>query len=509
MASIPEASEHDRLIEATYNQSDTNETHEEFSWGNTAVRVLKLAGWLFLSLPIFTLYWTAGPIAEHGSAIGRHLVSVFSTTEEEDRGVGAVMPARYGSIVDTDFPRHGMGNEFTLKSEERILDGFVGVDSDAIPDSVVESGQRRAALSAVENIRGGSYTEKGTVYTYIDFLERKYGDQAIFIGELIDPMPKPNIFEDKIIPEVVRAVEEGKQFVFIPVVQASSRDHIVLFALNLENGAIEYFDPKGKAPGANEIRALPGVSVSAFRSMLTQNLFDPVSEIFGEKENPDLVELRDLLAQKDHHDIQATLKKHILGSDKLNRQFGFKGPALGHAIYSVFAHRSPSIPELKKVIAACQKEKIGEVRSALSMVSTASFPAELEKQMKYMYRSDFDVEELRTVATKELEKVQNLQDGLLHAVSREILLRGSAKNPYRNGTQNYSYGSKTPHQGRGDWKNCGRFVMHFMKMRLEQSLRPKDGQDWYRDEERVDFIAATAAVKKSKAIQQELIADLY
>ncbi|CCB89342.1 hypothetical protein [Simkania negevensis] len=504
MATLDQASERSRLLEATH-QSDANSSSQESSWQDTALRVLALVGWVLISIPLVTLCWTADHIAENWNAI-------WSSPEE---GVGAVMHASYSSTGNENLshvlPQHPQEKSrlADFAHDESMLHDFVDVDSEGISDSEVKLEKQRVTQAAVKNIEGGSYTEKGTVYAYIDFLESQYGEQAIFIKELVDPNPKQNILQTKIIPEVVRAIDEGKQFVFIPVEQSSPQNHIVLFALNLKNGAIEYFDPKGEAPGAAEIRALPGVTVSKFPSMLTEYLFYQVTRMIGEKENPDLVKLRDMLAQKDNDSLQETLRKEpIPGYGKLARTVSYKGPTLGYAIHGVFAHQSPSIPELKKVIAACEKTELREVRSDLCSVFCSTFSPEMQDQIKRMYSSDFDKEKLKDTAEKELGRMQKMQNALSSCVDDEIMSRGRPKNPYRNGTTNYSYGSKTPHQGLGDWTNCGRFVMHFMKMRLEQSLRPKPEQPWYSDQERLDFDAATKGVKKPKEIRLELIADL-
>ncbi|MCB1066921.1 MAG: hypothetical protein KDK56_01915, partial [Simkania sp.] len=278
----------------------------------------------------------------------------------------------------------------------------------------------------------------------------------------------------------------------------------------LKNGAIEYFDPKGEAPGAVEIRALPDVTVSQFPTKLTENLFDQVTRMIGEKENPDLVKLRDMLAQKDNDSLQETLRKEqIPGYGKLDRTVSYKGPTLGYAIHGVFAHQSPSIPELKKVIAACEKTELREVRSDLGNVFYSTFSPEMQGQIRGMYNSDFDKEKLKDAAENELGRMQEMQNTLFRLVDAEIVSSGQSKNPYINGTTNYSYLSMTPHQGVSDWKNCGRFVMHFMKMRLKESIQPnKPKPEKFRDQEYLDFNAAANAVKGAKEIQKELVMDL-
>lgn len=514
MSVVQSPTEETSLLQKAHNQSDTILTTEESStWCDTAKHVAKLIGWLLLSIPVFTIpCWTKSHIVEHWNAL-------FSSP---DNGLPAAAYAEQHRPPELHSYR-------ALEKREAPEDGFVEADSRRLPDSLVVPQEQHKATSAVDNILGRSYVEKGTVYAYMDFLQEKYGERAIFIRELVDPMPTPNIFESRIIPEVLRAVKEGKQFVFIPVAQESSKDHIVLFTLNLASGAIEYFDPKGKAPSSSKkIQALPEMSLAQFRSELSRVLLVRVNRCIGEQENPDLVELRDLLAQTDNEDLQTILQnrdgkfseayrklttkiveRNALRSIGYQEEWHHRPPPIGFVIQSLFGYQGSSIPELRKLVAACEKEDISEVRTALDFVKDSSFPKSIRDQIRNKYSSRaFSVESLRVDAQNELQRMEAFQRRLLSEVDAEILRRGAKNNPYRAGTYNYSYGSKTPHQGKTDWKNCGRFVMHFMKMRLEQSKKPKSEEVYHQTQESRDFQAAAAAVKKPSEIRRELATDL-
>lgn len=514
MSGMPLPTEETRLLQATHNQSDTIFTAEEPStWRDTAKHVAKLVGWLLLSIPLVTIpCWTKSHIVEHWNAI-------FSSP---DQGLPAAMYSE-----EHRHPELHLHRPLEKGEALSLEDGFFEVDSGRLPDSLVRSGEQLKVASAVGNIQGRSYTEKGTVYAYMDFLEQKYGERAIFIKELVDPSRKPNIFESRIIPEVVRAVKEGKQFVFIPVVQESSKDHIVLFTLNLASGAVEYFDPKGNAPSSKKICALPEMSLGQFRSELSRVLLGSVSRRLGEEGNPDLVELRDLLAQTDNDDLQTILqdREHNFSGaySKLTakiverntllfmgyqEEWHHRPPPIGYIVQTLFGYKGSSIPELRKLVAACEQKDISGVQRALDRVSDSSFPKPIRDQIRNKYSRDFSVESLKIDAQKELQRMESFQRRLLSEVDAEILKRGAKSNPYNTGTYNYSYGSKTPHQGKNDWRNCGRFVMHFMKMRLEQSLMPKGEEVSPQTQESRAFQAAAAAVKKPSEIRRELTLDL-
>ncbi|WP_420421789.1 hypothetical protein [Simkania sp.] len=141
-----------------------------------------------------------------------------------------------------------------LESSALDISGFLdefNVDGD---DGFSQKAQR-----ALANINEGTQIRGGTTSTYMDLLEKQYGQRASFIHALVSEVlpDSSNFVENYIKPVVEDAVIQGKDFVFIPVVfQSTVEPHNVLYIVNIKDQVIEYYDPKGTEIGDRKIPLL-------------------------------------------------------------------------------------------------------------------------------------------------------------------------------------------------------------------------------------------------------------
>lgn len=175
----------------------------------------------------------------------------------------------YGSVAAREVRREDSGLSFGE-------DDFLNMESGSDPMAP----RKDQAYGAASNLRdigffSSSLVRGGTTVTYMEYLGEKYPDRFIGIRELASNWQFEDdhfVVDSIIVPAVEKAIEEGKDFVFVPVVYESTRNHIVLFTINLKNPALEYFDPKGKAPGNQKLKNM-NKTVEGFRSDLSAKLF--------------------------------------------------------------------------------------------------------------------------------------------------------------------------------------------------------------------------------------------
>jgi len=426
--------------------------------------------------------------------------------ETDESGVNAVMYAR--------LPERGLESRSLEDSFESDL---VHIDSRPSLDQhqAVTQHTLQQKAHAVSNLRSsggllekGAVLDKSTSYAYLDFLEGQYGSEATFLRELIDvDIPKDGYVKNVIIPAVSKALDEGKHFVFVPVVHASKKDHIVLFTINLKLGALEYYDSKGKAPGAEIILAL-GKSVGAFRQELSYALFTDLNRLRGEEQTPVVLkDLRSVLAVQDDPNIQTKvdgltshLSQALTGRSSLFRSI------------NQFVRANP-ISTLQKINAAFEKGDKEEVKSELRLITdgyklSQPLQALLYKATRYSDSVEVNeaLEQLKKDASTELKGMQQWQDNLHASVDAEITNRGRLSTPFHAGVYNMSNGVQ--HQKKSDWTNCGVYVAKFMKERIEQSKVDRGESASLQGRESIDFRAATQAIGEPGLIRSELIADL-
>jgi len=175
---------------------------------------------------------------------------------------------------DNVHEQDGYGSPAT-RSLELGEEHFLEVDSSQSYDPKAE--RKTQTSRAASNLRDIGYFSSslvggGTTSTYMEYLGEKYPDRFIGLSQLTtDGQFGDDFVDSTVMPAVATAIKEGKDFVFVPVVYESTRNHIVLFTINLKNPALEYFDSKGEAPGRQKLCNM-NKTVDEFRSDLSAKL---------------------------------------------------------------------------------------------------------------------------------------------------------------------------------------------------------------------------------------------
>jgi len=135
---------------------------------------------------------------------------------------------------------------------------------------------------AVQNLTSGKPLTNATTKTFIERFEKQFGHRALFSDVL---MQKEEVTNRNLLTEIINLIDEAKnnnkELVVIPMIHESiQRDHNVALVVDLKNGQIDYFDPRGKLRAEKVIPAL-GVSVGNFLDSLIGQYGQETGQLFA------------------------------------------------------------------------------------------------------------------------------------------------------------------------------------------------------------------------------------
>lgn len=161
--------------------------------------------------------------------------------------------------------------EVTHASMDSLIDGFFKAEGGS--EEEVKSQKREDIKAAIGVIQSDVQVGSGTTCPYMDVLAGRSEGRASFMDQLIIEPPEPINFDaTPFVKEVEKARKENAEFVFVPIVfQSKIEPHIVLFTVNLKENVIEYYDPRGRDIGTQEMKAVK-LNVQKFSEILQESL---------------------------------------------------------------------------------------------------------------------------------------------------------------------------------------------------------------------------------------------
>jgi len=313
-----------------------------------------------------------------------------------------------------------------------------------------------------------------TVSIYMDYLQVKSPERFVGLNELTKTDPVPDTYvQDVVLPAVERAIEEKKGYVFIPIKLEDGS--MTLFTINLENPALEFYNPKGGFSGGQKIRAM-NLTVEGFRAQLSGALFTGLGDRLAVKHNPDLIELREYLSQEVTNENHDEFKKGLVALlEKPGTQL----------------RSSPIYPELWKLNRQKKPEYYQKAEELYQILDKA--PSEAKKALRegrWHYDPDLEAgvrDILRDIVyphsatverrpdlqgrfkqhiRKVIDEQTSLKGNLYAKVDYLLQVDGSKRNPF--GAVRHIFNNQKP-KGSIDRLSTGVYVSKYMEERLSVS----------------------------------------
>lgn len=300
-------------------------------------------------------------------------------------------------------------------------------------------------------------------------------ERCTTLTHLTQAKPMEHYLSQQLLPEVLEALKEGKEFVFVPIVTHSDHDQMVLITLDLKNGCVEYYDPRGRGYSDVPIEAL-GITLKEFRRELVLGLSEGLYQLIGEAEHPELVDLRTLLTDETLPERPKHFGERCIETELKAKNIWKRLPHLGKNFYlgkglrqnlsdlERYAHDRSELIKLREATQFLEDPVVLKEVLRKDWIHHWKIGFDLREDLKEIVKSKTDTIKLHAQVLENVERLINLRQTLTGQVSALIKHFGIKKSPFQGvGFQSNHVVHQTKAQA-----DSRAYISAFLEERLKQ-----------------------------------------